>query len=166
MPFLILNVIVSAATTLIVLVLWDHGQSPAFLSGSGGQPVAGQTGIAANVTQSPTMQPTLPPLDQTVVMIETVIGAGDINNEVLVLKRVGEGDLSLTGWKVSNGRGDSFVFPDLLLSKNGSVRLYSRSGASTVIELYWGRTDPAWRSGDTVTLSDYQGNTRATYTVP
>jgi hypothetical protein len=46
------------------------------------------------------------------------------------------------------------------------LRLYTRSGANSVIELYWSLTESVWRSGDTATLLDMQGNLRASYTLP
>ncbi len=169
LPFLILNIIVSAATTLVVLVLWDRTQHPALLSSSGNLPATGQTsgltGISPTGDASP-VPATLPPVDQTVIRIDTVIGAGDMANEVIVFSRVGDSDLNLSGWKVSNGRSDDYTFPDLTLSKNGSVRLYTRSGSNTVIELYWGLNGAVWRSGDTASLTDPQGNVRASYTIP
>ncbi len=166
-PYLILNVIVSAATTLVILAVWDRSQSP-------GLPLFSNLKPAVNNTQptqpigSSTPQPaaTLPPLDSPVITIEAVIGAGDVESEMLELKRVGEGELLLTGWKISNGRGDEFTFPELVLNKNGSVRLYTRSGVNSVIELYWGRSDSVWRSGDTASLTDPEGNLRASYALP
>lgn len=165
LPFLILNIIVSAATTLAVLLLWDRQQSASLLPAVGGIPETQSSG--ENLTSNQTAaEATLPPLDQPVIVIETVIGAGDPENEVVVLKRVGEGELLLTNWKLSNSRGEEFVFPNLVLNKNGAVRLYTRAGTDTVIELFWNRVVPAWQSGDTVTLLDSSGNSRATYKIP
>ncbi len=165
-PFLILNIIISAATTLTVLLLWDRTLRPAqplpvSVGGSGGFPMASLS------PQPPSeVEATLPPLEEPVILIETVIGAGDLQNEVVLLRRVGEGELLLTGWKLTNGRGAAYVFPYLLLNKNGAVRLYSRAGNNTVMELYWGSNQAVFRSGDVVSLYDWQGNLRATYTLP
>lgn len=165
-PYLILNVIVSAATTLLVLSLWDRRQPQALPIATGGIPIA-DTAPTQPVDQLPApASATLPPLDTPVIEIEAVIGAGDPATEALVLRRVGEGELLLTGWKVSNGRGSEYTFPDLVLNKNGSVRLYTRDGVNSVIELYWGRTESVWRSGDTASLSDPEGNLRAAFTIP
>jgi len=160
-------VIVSAATTLAVLTIWDRAQSPGTPLFSGLKPAISSTQpTQPSEGQSPQSAATLPPVDTPVITIESVIGVGDLETETLVLKRVGEGELLLTGWKISNGRGDEFTFPDLVLNKNGSVRLYSRSGVNSVIELYWARTEAAWRSGDTASLTDPEGNLRASITVP
>lgn len=166
-PYLILNVIVSAATTLLVLTLWERSQPQALPISTGGKPVVEST-PAAPPAEDPGAQAsaTLPPLDAPVIEIEAVFGAGDPATEALVLTRVGEGELLLTGWKVSNGRGSEYTFPVLVLNKGGSVRLYTREGVNSVIELYWGQPESVWRSGDTASLTDPAGNLRATYTIP
>lgn len=163
-PYLIINIIVSAATTLIVLTLWDRVQNPQLSSGTGGVP---ESTLANNpeTATTPQTQPTLPPLDQPVIRIETVIGAGDLSSETVQLQRVGEGELQLAGWRLE-GNNLKYTFPALTLNKNGSVRLYTRAGQSTVIELFWGLDSAAWRSGDTIILSDSNGDQRASYTIP
>lgn len=163
-PYLIVNIIVSAATTLIVLALWDRVQHPQIPSGTGGVPEATLTGNLGAAT-TPQAQPTLPPLDQPVIRIETVIGAGDLSTETVQLQRVGEGELQLAGWWLE-GNNLKYTFPALTLNKNGSVRLYSRAGQSTVIELFWGLDSAAWKSGDTITLFDSNGDQRASYSIP
>lgn len=165
-PYLILNVIVSAATTLLVLSLWDQRQPQSLPISSGGIPIAESAPTQPVDVPSAQVSATLPPLDTPVIAIEAVIGAGDPAVEAVVLKRVGEGELLLTGWKISNGRGNEYTFPYLVLNKNGSVRLYTRNGTNSVIELYWGLAESVWRSGDTASLTDPQGNLRAAFTIP
>jgi len=162
-PYLILNVIISAATTLLVLVVWDRVQHPQpLLGGTGGIPPAVTTPFAG---ATPVTEVTLPPVDQPVIMIETVIGAGDLTSETVQIKRIGEDELQLAGWWLE-GNGLKFIFPALSLNKNGSVRLYTRAGQSTVIELFWGLDKAAWKPGDTIRVFDPQGNQRASYTIP
>jgi hypothetical protein len=162
LPFLLLNVLISALTTLLVLNWWDRTHRPAVTPPPtvSAQPVE----VLPPATEAPT--PTLPPVDQEVIRIETVIAAGDLNNEVVELARSGDGDLLLTGWAVEDQNGNRYTFPDLLMSKNGSVRLYSRAGENTVIELYWNASAAVWASGEQVTLLDPQENVRAIYTIP
>src|SRR5574340_316675 len=161
-PYLILNILVSAATTLIVLVVWDRVQHPT-LSASSNNPT-GQVS-SSTVGSDAARQATLPPLDTPVIRIETVIGAGDLDTETVQLQRTGEGDLQLAGWRLEGG-GKEYVFPDLTLNKNGSIRLYTRAGQNTVIELYWGLDKAAWKPVGTITLYDTAGNERASYTIP
>jgi hypothetical protein len=44
--------------------------------------------------------------------------------------------------------------------------VHSPAGSSTPADLYWGRTSPAWSSGELITLRDAVGNTVSTYIVP
>jgi len=115
--------------------------------------------------QEPSETP--PPASGTAaVIIESVVGAGDLASERVMLKRSGPGELSLAGWQLVEKNGKSFVFPQLTLFEGGAVNVYSRAGQATVVALYWGLDGPVWNSGDEVTLLDDQGNEQATYTVP
>jgi LysM repeat protein len=103
------------------------------------------------------------------VLIDSVIGAGDLNSERVLLKHRGEGEISLVGWRLEDGSGNVFVFPQvplLVLFKGGAINVYSRSGVDTVVDLFWGLDRAVWNSGATVTLRDAQGNVRATYVIP
>jgi LysM repeat protein len=100
------------------------------------------------------------------VTIDSVIGAGDLNSERVLLKRTGPGELSLSGWQLLEEDGEVFTFPKLTLYEDGAVNLYTRSGQPTVVDLYWGLDIPVWRSGETVVLLDGNGDVRATYRVP
>jgi hypothetical protein len=85
------------------------------------------------------------------------------------LKHRGEGELSLVGWRIEDEKGNVFIFPQfpqLILYGGGAVNIYSRSGANTVTDLFWGLDKAIWSSGSTITLKDAQGNVRATYTIP
>ncbi len=160
LPYIILNVIISAATTLAVLWGWSLFQR---LSLRAAQEAEKQG--AALDEQQPTLPP-LPSSKQTVITIERVIGAEDIQNEVVVFKRVGEGELWLTGWKMKDEDGNEFTFPSLTLNQGGAVQVYTRTGVNTVIELFWGQKQAVWRSGEQVKLYDYKGKLRASYTIP
>lgn len=103
------------------------------------------------------------------VVIDSVVGAGDLESERVLLKQRGEGELSLVGWRLEDDQGNIFIFPQfpqLILYKGGAVNIHTRSGSNTVVDLYWGLAAPVWKSGSVITLRDPQGNVRATYTVP
>lgn len=100
------------------------------------------------------------------VIIDTVVGAGDLESERVLLKHRGEGELSLAGWRIENADGDVFVFPQLKLFSGGAVNLHTRSGSDTVVDLYWELNEAVWKSGATVILRDAQENVRDTYVVP
>ena len=103
------------------------------------------------------------------VVIDSVIGAGDLDSERVLLKHRGEGELSLVGWRLEDTDGNIFIFPQfpqLVLFKGGAVNVYTKAGSNTVVDLYWGLKQPAWKSGDMVILRDAQGNVHTTFTVP
>ncbi len=164
--YLLLNVIVSAATTLAVLYLWDQVRPapmtrPPQVSGDAVQPVV--------VLTSTEPAPTLPPPDVQVIQIDSVIAAGDLTQESVLLRRVGEGNLLMTGWTLTGDRGSAFTLPprpELILYQGGAVEILTRDGDNTATEVYWNRTDPAWHSGETLRLLDSAGNERAVYKIP
>jgi LysM repeat protein len=100
------------------------------------------------------------------MQIVTVVGAGDLNREHVVLERTGSGPLALAGWQLVGPDRTVYTFPRLTLFEGGAVNVYTRLGQDTVIDLYWGLGVPAWQSGDTVTLIDAQGVEQASFTIP
>ena len=130
LPFILLNVIISAATTLAVLYWWDKTQRPVLPDPGLFTKIAPQlsTMNPPSQTGSPTNQVTLSAQNQTVIQIQNVFGVGDIENEVVQLKRAGSGDLWLTGWQLKDENGHAFTFPKLLLNKDGAVQVFTHSG--------------------------------------
>ena len=101
------------------------------------------------------------------IMIESVIGAGDLNTEHVVLVNNLDGELSLAGWNLDNNSGSSYSFPQVsLFAKGAPLNLYTRPGTDTTNEVFWGLQAPMWQSGMQVSLRDAQGVIQATYTVP
>lgn len=114
---------------------------------------------------SPTPSPTASGLEAQ-VQIEAVISPGVLENERVVLARSGDGELSLLNWRLEDENGNVYIFPELTLYKGGAVNLHTIAGQNTVVDLYWGLTGPVWKSGETATLYDAQGNVRSTYPIP
>jgi LysM repeat protein len=106
----------------------------------------------------------LPP--EAKVVINSVIGAGDLATERVFLTRSGFGELDLAGWQLRDQNNNVFLFPQLQLYEGGAVNVWSTSGSPTVVDLYWGLQSPIWSPGEKVTLLDDQGKERATYIVP
>ncbi|HJW90074.1 MAG TPA: LysM peptidoglycan-binding domain-containing protein [Anaerolineales bacterium] len=100
------------------------------------------------------------------VVIESVVGAGDLETERVLLKRIGAGELSLAGWKLVEGGGAVYTFPQLVLFEGGAVNLHTRSGQETVVDLYWGLGVAVWESGELVQLMDENGEVHSTLQVP
>jgi len=125
-------------------------------------PTATQT---TSLPETPTETP--PPASGTArVLIDSVVGAGDLESERVMPKRSGPGELSLAGWQLVEENGETFVFPQLILFEGGAVNIYTRAGQATVVALYWGLRAPVWESGEEVILLDDQGNQQASYNVP
>lgn len=125
--------------------------------------------------------PTLPPLnDDTplptvtpvlagstpLVEITTLIGAGDIDNEQVLIKNIGQTEVSLEDWRLLDSDGNIYIFPNLLLHPDGAVTIHTITGQNTPVELFWGMESPIWEVGETATLVDQQNNVRATYQIP
>ena len=102
-------------------------------------------------------------------MIDSVIGPGDLETEKVLLKHRGEGEFSLAGWQLSSKKGAFYEFPkvpELILFENGAVSVNTKTGADSVIDLFWGLDESVWSSGETVTLRDPQGIARDSYAIP
>jgi LysM repeat protein len=109
------------------------------------------------------------PIPEGVIQIKNIIGAGDLETERVLIKYSGDGELVMSGWKLQGQDGNVFTFPEeprLVLYRDGAVYVFTKPGVNSVIEFFWGRDAPAWRSGDTVSLLDAQGSLRATYQIP
>ena len=117
-------------------------------------------------TPEPAEETNTPVTGEAAVAIASVVGAGDLDSERLLLKRTGPGELSLAGWKVEAPGGQVFTFPQLTLFEGGAVNLFTKSGQPTVVDLYWGLSTPVWEAGEKVVLRDGQGTVHATLVVP
>ncbi len=155
-PYLVLNVVVSALAMLAVLLIWNAlHPKPVF------------TEAPQSATSDPTiLQNTLPPMDEKTVEIQTVFLPGEFGYEKLSLKNVSADPVELTGWRVTNSKGDVFTFPSLTLYPSGAVDVYSSAGINTAVALYWNHDQAIWSAGETASLLDSAGNVRSTYPVP
>ncbi len=74
--------------------------------------------------------------------------------------------VKLTGWTLSNGRGNVYTFPEFSLGGSGSgINVHTISGVNTLTDLYWGQPTPVWKVGDVATLRNSAGTVMATHTV-
>jgi hypothetical protein len=150
--YILLNIIISASVTATVLFFYDHYQR------SLESPVA--------ILATPDTQVQTAGNADLKLVIVSVIGAGVAENEIAVIQNEGEDSVLLTGWILRNGDGTAYTFPQVKMFKDGIVQVHTAAGANTPVDLYWGRDQPAWRSGDTASLFDTQGALRATYLIP
>ena len=155
--YILLNIFVSASVTGGMLFWYDRNYravsqpsvQQAEPAGNGAIPVAGTD-----------LQTDIP------VKISSVVGAGTVTSEIVVVKYEGEGQLDLASWQLKDEDGNTFTFPKLTLYQNGAVQVHTIAGTDSVIDLYWGISDAVWNSGESARLFDSQGNLRAVYRVP
>ncbi len=156
--YLLLNVSVSACVTVAILY-WYH-QNYRSVNVSAVPPAAPVD------PQGSAPVPTLDPKVDIPVEIVSVIGAGTLTAEWVVVRNAGTEPLSLAGWQLQDTNRHVFTFPNLTLNTGGAVQIHTIAGTNTVIDLYWGLSDPVWQSGEDAQLLDPSGNVRAVYTVP
>lgn len=156
--YLLLNVFVSACVTGAILFWYDRTYRATLA------PVSQAAAPAEDLPAEAAV--TLQPDEQIQVEIVSVVGAGTLGAEVVVVRYNGEGELGLANWQIEDDDGNTFTFPQLTLYTNGAVQVHTASGTDTVIDLYMGLRDPIWESGESAKLYDPQDNLRAIYRVP
>lgn len=156
--YLLLNVFVSACVTSAILFWYDRNYRS--ISVSAVQP-------AASLSNQPVAaQATLDPDSKIPVEIVSIVGAGTLNAELVVVSYKGEEQINLANWELRDEDRSVFTFPQLVLHTDGAVRVHSSAGTNTVIDLYWSASNPVWESGEEAQLYDPSGNLRAAYQVP
>jgi len=155
--YLLLNIFVSATVTGGILFWYDRNYRASLPAVAQSAPVSGED-VSPKVALDP--QTDIP------VKISSVIAAGALQSEVVIVKFEGEGQLNLSAWQLKDENGNTFTFPNVTLYPNGAVQVHTVSGADTVIDLYWGLGESVWNSDENARLFDSQGNLRAVYRVP
>ena len=153
--YLLLNVFVSACVTSGILYWYDRNYRAVSL------PPFAAPGDSSGAT---------PTLDANVqsgaVQIISVVGAGTVATESVVIRYNGSGELDLTGWHLKDADGNTYAFPPFRLARNGAVQVHTADGTDTAIDLYWGLHEAVWGSGETALLTDPQGEIQDSYPVP
>ena len=156
--YLLLNVFVSACVTSGILFWYDRNYRAV--------EVPQVQSALSNAGQSSVSVSTLSPQVDVPVEIVSVVGAGTLSAEWVVIHNGGKDQLNLTGWQLKDEDGNAFSFPNLTLNGDAAVQIHSTAGTDTVIDLYWSMNDAIWQSGEEAKLFDSQGTLRATYKVP
>ncbi|OQX61918.1 MAG: hypothetical protein B5M51_06805 [Anaerolinea sp. 4484_236] len=158
LPFLLLNIFVSAAVTGAILFWYDRTYR---------QAVIPSAPVAVSVPEEEAPPPaTFDPGVEISVEIVSVIGAETLSAETVLIRYSGEGELDLTGWRLEDEDQNAYVFPQLKLYTNGAVQVHTTAGTNTVVDLYWGLRQAIWEPGEEAALLDPQGNPRSIYQVP
>lgn len=167
--FVLLNILVSAVTTLTVLWAWERAHP---------RPELGVVSEGSNSTQTTLIAPeyldhdsSLDPIveinnEDILVKIRAIVGAGDLALEYVEIINQGENPANLTAWQLVDENGHTFTFPALILNSGGAIKILSRTGTDTVIELYWQSDEPLWQSGETARLFNAVGELITTYSIP
>jgi len=156
--YLLLNVFISACVTGTILFWYDRNYRS--VNESSVEPA-----LASDV-QSGEPAATLNPNIDIPVEIVSIVGAGTLNAELVVVRNAGAESLNLSSWQLRDSDRNIFVFPNLTLNTGGAVQIHTASGTNTVIDLYWGEGQPVWESGEEAQLLDPSGSVRAVYKVP
>lgn len=81
----------------------------------------------------------------------------DLAGEHLVLANLGRVAVELTNWRLADLAGHTYLFPRFTLHPGAEVRLWTRTGADSATDLYWGHRAAFWNNtGDTASLYDAQ----------
>lgn len=155
--YLLLNVFISACVTGTILFWYDRNYREPSLSAL--QPVSPSSGSSAP-------QATLDPQADVPVEIVSIIGAGTLDAEWVVVRNAGTESLNLSNWRLQDSNRNIFTFPNLTLNNGGAVQIHTISGTNNAIALYWGLSKSVWESGEEAQLLDPSGNVRAVYKVP
>ena len=145
--YLLINIFVSALVAGSIIYYYDrnhHVECPAVL-------------VTATV---------LPGNAGINVSMVSVIGAGTLMDERIVIQNNGAQQLDLTGWNLTDNQGNTYTFPRLMLFPGVKVQLHTNAGLDTPSDLYWGRSTPVWTSGELAALYDTKNIARAFYRIP
>jgi len=117
-------------------------------------------------TTTPLSTP-LPSSGELTIEITEVLGAGQIDQERVVITNLGDRLASMQDWTLSGADGNIYTFPNFRLWAGGGVTVHTRVGqdGNPPSNFYWGKLEAVWSLGDVVTLKDAQGLVLATYTV-
>jgi len=124
--------------------------------------------MAAEMGATTTPLPTpLPSSGDLVIEITEVLGAGQIDQESVVITNLGDRLADMQGWTLSGAGGNVYTFSNVRLWAGGGLTVHSRIGqdGSPPSNFYWGKLEAVWSPGDVVTLKDAAGTVLATLTV-
>ena len=101
------------------------------------------------------------------IAVTGITDPGALATESVQIVNNGAERQSLLGWTVRDEDNNAYTFGDVSIFGEGAgILLHSRAGSDSPLELFWGLEEPAWRSGETLTLWDAAGQVVATYVVP
>jgi hypothetical protein len=144
--YILLNALVSALVTGAILFYYDRANQKTDCGTIEPVPTLASGGVNADIV--------------------SVTGAGVLGSETVVIQNNGDAALLLSGWTLKDSQGSTYTLLQLTLYPGGTVQIHTGSGLDTASDLYWGRSEPVWESGELAALYDMQNIARAFYRVP
>lgn len=135
-------------------------------------PVGGLPEPTVAPTEAPAAQPSPIPTEPAaagggIITVTGVLDPGLLDTEAVQLVNNGAQAQSINGWKMRDEDNNVYTFGDVSIFGEGAgVLLHTRAGDDTFSDLHWGLSEPAWRSGEQLTLFDAGEQVMATFTVP
>jgi hypothetical protein len=119
------------------------------------------TNTATPLPPTPTSTPQPPPADVRIVTILYNPAGDDVQGEYVQLQNFGGSTAVMTGWTLRDESSHVFTFPSgFSLAVNAAVRVWTKSGANTATDLYFGSAAAIWNNtGDTAFLRNGSGQT-------
>jgi len=163
--------VVSAATSLVYLPMVIQAPTPTETL----TPTVTSTPTpTATVTPTPTitlivsLTPTPTATRTSGVIISAIEGnpLDEVNGEFIEIYNLGTRDVDMTDWWIkTDGYGLRYTFPDNFILDGGSkVKVWTRVGSDDSRNLYWDRTEEAWKdASDCGYLRDSNGTLVHTY---
>jgi hypothetical protein len=144
--YLLLNALVSLLVSVTILYFYDRANRKTDCDPGGIAATNVPSGVAAEII--------------------SVASAGVLENESIVIQNQGDQALPLSGWTLKDSQGSIFTFPELTIYPGGSIQVHTKPGTDTAADLFWGRAEPVWQSGELAALYDSQNIARAFYRIP
>lgn len=104
---------------------------------------------------------------QADIRIAAVEGAGTLDGELVQIANSGTTEQALVGWTIRDEDGNTYTFGQIsLFGEGAAIRLHTAAGTDSPADLYWGLAEPAWRSGEVLTLQDASEQVVVRFTIP
>jgi len=101
------------------------------------------------------------------IVVTGIVDPGVLETEAVQIVNNGAQPQGMQGWKVRDEDSNVYTFGDLnIFGEGAGVLLHTRTGDNTVTDLFWGLSEPAWRSGEQLTLFDASEQVVTTFIVP
>lgn len=167
--FILLNILISAVTTLAVLWIWEraHPLPETGMMIENAENILNPTSLLEDSNINSLTDTDFEFTNEDIkINIRTIVGAGNLDAEYVEIINQGENPANLTAWQLVDEADNAFTFPTLILNSGGAVKIFSKAGTNTVIELYWQSEVPIWQSGETAKLLNADGEVVTSYSIP